>query len=170
MVYQFIEKLQNPLSELQIKSYYNIKQIYQNWRGYESYRSWVQYKNGNIINYLLGSGFGSKIDIGFNATLNNQSYSKILVTHNGYLYLLAKTGFIGLLSYLSFISISLFTSFKINRSTDDQLLKLLSKLSISLIMTVTLITFVVSGFVSKGNSSIALIIFGYIAAFRIKSE
>ncbi len=168
--YHFFEKLQDPFSELRLKSYDSITQMSQNWRGYESYRSWDQYRNGNVVNYLIGSGFGSKIDIGLNMVLNKQTYNKILVTHNGYLYLLVKTGLIGLLSYLTFIVMSLFTSYKIYKSTNNHLLKLLTKFSFSLISVVLISTYIGVGFIDRGNISIVLIILGYIAAYKINTE
>ena len=102
--------------------------------------------------------------------LANQKYTEILVTHNGYLYLLVKTGLIGFLAYFSFIFLSVHNSYKIYKSSNNLYLKIIAKLSLALVLTISISTIVVSGFISKSNASIVLIILGYISAYKINAE
>ncbi|WP_041557623.1 O-antigen ligase family protein [Cellulophaga algicola] len=78
----------------------NHKEIYEHWRAYEASNALNQ-MSGNPMNYLIGKGFGSLIDLKFMAPiggLNGLRYIPHL--HNGYIYIFFKTGCLGLLIYL----------------------------------------------------------------------
>ena len=66
---------------------------------------------------MFGGGFGSLVDLGFAMQLGpGQEFQFIPVLHNGYMYLLVKTGFLGLTWFVLFIVQNLFTGLRVIRS------------------------------------------------------
>lgn len=82
----------------------NHRDLWDHWRGYEAKRAIALMKD-NPSSWLFGSGFGSMVNLKFKAPLsgNKEGMKFISELHNGYVYLLYKTGIIGLLIYLYFI-------------------------------------------------------------------
>ena len=60
------------------------------------------YLTGSFLSIIIGKGFGYLLDIGFIQILADIKIRYIPFLHNGYVYILLKTGFIGLFSYLLF--------------------------------------------------------------------
>ncbi|MBC7493378.1 MAG: O-antigen ligase family protein, partial [Flavobacterium sp.] len=82
----------------------NHKQLWDHWRAYEAKRAFYlmsEYKFG----YLTGTGFGSLVNLKFMAPLSEKKMKYISRLHNGYVFILYKTGFFGLLLYLSFLTV-----------------------------------------------------------------
>ena len=50
--------------------------------------------------WLTGQGFGSTVDIGFEARLDGELTQHLSLTHNGFAYLYLKTGILGLIIYV----------------------------------------------------------------------
>jgi len=98
-----LSKFANSTSELNIREYYNMEEINLNWRGFEAYRAYVTYMDGSIAEKAFGQGFGALIDLGFFMPLGESEHRFIPVLHNGFMYVLVKYGFFGLLIYLYFI-------------------------------------------------------------------
>lgn len=101
--FSLLFKFANSASEVNIRDYDSIKEINLNWRGFEAYRAYVTYMDGSIAEKAFGQGFGALIDLGFFMTLGGSEYWFIPVLHNGFMYVLVKYGFFGLLIYLYFI-------------------------------------------------------------------
>ena len=55
------------------------------------------------MQYLFGQGFGTLIDLGLYIPLGDEVIRFAPILHNGYMYLLVKTGVIGVLIYLVFL-------------------------------------------------------------------
>jgi len=74
------------------------------WRAYEGLKAIEQINSTpNHIGVVFGKGFGSLIDLGFEAKLGNESMQYIPKIHNGYVYIFFKTGMLGLLFYILFL-------------------------------------------------------------------
>ena len=82
----------------------NRSEIYKHWRGYEAQLAFTQME-GNPFHYINGKGFGSLVDLGFNAPLGSseKGLRHIPHLHNGYMYVFFKVGIIGLVLYLVFL-------------------------------------------------------------------
>ena len=102
----FMEKTLHSLQEIRIKDYSSFEDINTNWRGFETARAIESYATGRPDEWLLGRGFGHLVDLGFYMNLSHredEATRYIPILHNGYAYLLVKTGLVGLLAYLVFL-------------------------------------------------------------------
>ena len=81
----------------------NHAELWDHWRAYEAQRA-IGELDENPINYFMGKGFGSLIDLGFVAPVNEEGMRYIPHIHNGYIYVLYKTGIFALIIYLIFLS------------------------------------------------------------------
>jgi hypothetical protein len=82
----------------------NHKDLWDHWRGYEAKRALVLMED-KPISYIIGTGFGSLVNLKFKAPLDGEKKGMKYISelHNGYVYVLYKTGFIGLLIYFFFL-------------------------------------------------------------------
>lgn len=94
-----LDKFLFSFQELKIRDYYTMRDINENWRGYETSRALAGYIRGNPVQLLFGGGFGATVDLGFFMPLG-EPIRYLPVLHNGYMYLLIKTGLAGVLAYL----------------------------------------------------------------------
>ncbi|MHA7844363.1 MAG: O-antigen ligase family protein [Winogradskyella sp.] len=104
----FIFKIQNSYSEmfesLDIETIKRDKRdLWKHWRGYEAQNAIEQIKDKGLPAWFLGKGFGSTIDLGVEVKLANQNMRYIPIIHNGIVYVLFKTGILGLIIYLFYI-------------------------------------------------------------------
>lgn len=81
----------------------NHAELWDHWRAYEAQRA-IGELNEDPMNYIAGKGFGSLIDLGFVAPVNEEGMRYIPHIHNGYIYVLYKTGIFALISYLILLS------------------------------------------------------------------
>lgn len=82
----------------------NHKDLWDHWRGYEAKRA-LALLDKNPKAYIVGSGHGSLVNLKFYAPLSGdpKGMKYISELHNGYAYILYKTGIIGILLYLYFL-------------------------------------------------------------------
>ena len=80
----------------------NHKQLWDHWRGYEAKRA-LALMDKTSMSYVVGTGFGSLIDLKFKAPLDKEGLRYISETHNGYIYIFYKTGILGLFLLLYFL-------------------------------------------------------------------
>lgn len=82
----------------------NHKDLWDHWRGYEAKRAIALMKK-NPSSIFLGTGFGSLVNLKFHAPLtsDDKGLKYISELHNGYPYVLYKTGMFGLVLYLFFL-------------------------------------------------------------------
>jgi hypothetical protein len=113
----FRSKLSNSIKEITISDYTDLASINRNWRGYEAFRAVEKYQSGSLIQKAKGFGFGALVELGLTMKLAGVDYEEIPILHNGYAYILVKTGLIGLTSYFVFFLIILRTAIIYNRSS-----------------------------------------------------
>jgi O-antigen ligase len=93
----FSGKLLRSVQELSIADYSRNSDINDNFRGYESARALIAYKDGGPIGWIIGRGLGYTIDLGMYISLGGKEMLRhIPVIHNGILYILIKAGISGL--------------------------------------------------------------------------
>jgi hypothetical protein len=142
------DKIAGSAQELAIRNYDDITDINANWRGYESFMALTTFINGTPANWLFGFGMGKLVDIGFVMYLNEDGIRYIPIFHNGYIYLLIKSGIVGTALYLIFLASLIKRGMKLSRSASPSSAFYAHLLVItSVVLGVT--TFVVAGFYSK---------------------
>jgi len=118
----------------------NHKNLWDHWRAYEANMAYNQMKL-KPISFLNGYGFGSLVDLKFIAPLNEKGMRFIPILHNGYSFVLYKTGFIGLFLYLTFLLSLYFQSYKNKISKDEQVVRnFVSAIGLYFIFTSLIIT------------------------------
>lgn len=82
----------------------NHEELWDHWRGYEALMA-IKSLEHNPRYWVFGRGLGSQVDLEFKAPLDEEGEGMqfISLLHNGYAYVLYKTGIIGLLLYFSFL-------------------------------------------------------------------
>jgi hypothetical protein len=96
----------------------NHKELWDHWRGYEAKRA-IALMNENSKSYLFGTGHGSLVNLKFKAPVGEKEMKFISRIHNGYVFVLYKTGIIGLILYFLFL-INLYLRIY-NRKTSEEL-------------------------------------------------
>ena len=152
----FRGKLARSVREVVIKEYKSFRDININWRGHETWRALVTFKSGNVQQKILGHGFGSLVDLNMTMILAGEEFTEIPILHNGYAYILVKTGILGLLSYLLFYVNLLYRS-RSSISCQDQEVIILSRLLLGSAIVLMLTMFVVGGMAEIHNSEVVLL-------------
>jgi O-antigen ligase len=104
----FLFKIKNAPSEIfKTKiNRYDHKDLWDHWRGYEAKRAFALMQE-NPSSFVFGNGYGSLVNLKFFAPLTDNSNDKgmkfISELHNGFAYILYKTGVLGLIIYLCFL-------------------------------------------------------------------
>jgi len=82
----------------------NHADLWDHWRGYEAKRAMALMAD-HPSSFVFGNGYGSLVNLRFYAPLtgDEKGMKYISELHNGYAYLLYKTGIIGLLIYIGFL-------------------------------------------------------------------
>jgi hypothetical protein len=106
LVEAFAQKAANTSSEVNVHSYESYEDINLNWRGFEAARAAKTYAEFGDGEKLVGGGFGTMVDLGFAMKLgmgnDAESFEFVPLLHNGYMELLVKTGFLGLVLFILF--------------------------------------------------------------------
>ncbi|NBA87089.1 hypothetical protein GVN16_15060 [Emticicia sp. CRIBPO] len=98
----FMTKLIRSFTELETKDYSTQRDIIINFRGFESLMAISSFGEGTSLEKVFGKGFGAMVDLGMYVPLGNTEFRFIPILHNGFLYLLIKTGLSGILLYFFF--------------------------------------------------------------------
>lgn len=153
---QFINKSLNSINEVSSElEYWDEKSINNNWRGYEVYRTKELFKEAKTYEVLFGFGFGKRVDLNIAIYLGKELFTSIPILHNGYYYILLKTGIIGLTIYILFVVKMILKNFRKIYNNDFES-KLLSIVGLAILFT----TLVVTGIYNKGSIFIFCLIIG----------
>ncbi|MCW5519955.1 hypothetical protein J1N09_08910 [Aureitalea sp. L0-47] len=103
VVDSFLLKIKNSVDESFSVGNINVQDLdrralWKHWRAYEALKVYEEADKGKY--WLVGQGFGSTVDIGFEARLDGELTQHLSLTHNGFAYLYMKTGVLGLIVYL----------------------------------------------------------------------
>lgn len=147
-----VGRLQNIVWEQFSFSFVDMADINQKYRAFEALAGMRTFLEGTWIDQMIGFGFGKTIDLGMIMTLGipgeKNDYQFVPILHNGYIYILVKTGILGFLLYLMFI-VRTFLAF--TRVRVDPSKFFWPKLGITIMIGTLLSTFVVSGPFNKGG-------------------
>ncbi len=162
----FIEKITYSFKEVDIRNQIDYMDRNINWRGYEAFRGIMTYSRGSVVEYLLGQGFGTLVDLGFYIPLGGNRIRYIPILHNGYVYILLKTGVLGILIYIYFFLMLSARGRILVRKTNDPFRKAGGKLIIGLSLIFLLSTLVMAGLFSKEELLSATIFLGCLLAIN----
>lgn len=163
-LHQFINKSVNSITEISSTiEDWDEKSINNNWRGYEVYRTKELFKKAKVQEVLFGFGFGKRVDLNMRMYIGKELFTSIPILHNGYYYILLKTGIIGGIIYIIFFAKMALKNYK-QIYNDDFEAKLLCIIAIAVLFT----TLVVTGIYNKGSMFVFCIIIG--ASFYNKNK
>ncbi len=147
----FMQKVGNSGSEVQVRAYETFADINNHWRGFEAYRAEKTYAAYSTGDKIFGGGGGALVDLGIAMQLSSvQAFKYIPITHNGYMYLLVKTGVCGLALFAFFLLQLLATAWKALRlRSPEALLAGLALLWTPLVIAAT--QGVITGIFNKGE-------------------
>lgn len=164
-------KLANSVDEVMLRDYTRAGDIALHWRGYESYMAMQTYLDGGWLNLAAGHGLGKLIDLKTYTLLGGQEFRFIPVTHNGYMYVLVKTGAIGLALYLWYLYLFYRDGSVIVLSKESRDV-FAGRMIVALSLVLGFTTFVVAGYFNKSAMVSAMFLLGlllcYARARRIK--
>jgi hypothetical protein len=120
----------------------NHRSLWDHWRAYEALKAIEGISDTkHNLGWFFGKGLGAQVDLGFEAPLDGKEMQFIPVIHNGYIYVLFKSGIFGLLTYIVFLLylyIQLYKS-QINQHT-TMINNFISGIAIFFILTSLIIT------------------------------
>jgi hypothetical protein len=77
--------------------------LWDHWRAYEAFCAF-QGLNESPLAYIHGKGIGALVDLKFLASISSEGKIRYIpILHNGYVFILFKTGILGLFLYLVFL-------------------------------------------------------------------
>lgn len=157
----FMGKTLGSFSEITIGDYNSDEDINLRYRGYETFMALNGYLAGSTGELLFG-GLGKLIDLKTFVRLGEDvDYRYIPVLHNGWLYLLVKTGIVGVLTYLSiFISLIVVSWKKYADKRCKPAIRMFAALGIGSMLSLLLTNYIVTAFFNV-EMSIILITLGY---------
>jgi hypothetical protein len=161
----FMEKITRSIDELVVSDYVGMSEINAHWRGFETYQALLSYKSGNFLQYFFGQGFGTFVDLGFFMSEENIKMRFVPIVHNGYLYILIKTGLIGLALYFYFFAMIFKMGLSSGRS--DTKLKFPSFLLMALVLIFFTTTYVITGIFNKNALFAATLLLGCLLCYFI---
>jgi len=97
-----VKRFTSSATEISVRNYQTDEEINTNYRGFETNMALETYMSGTELNLIFGHGFEKRVDLKTEVILGGFSGSEIPVLHNGYVYILLKEGFLGLIFYFIF--------------------------------------------------------------------
>lgn len=114
-----IDAIERSFNEVSISNKARLNKV-ENYRGYEAKKTLETISRFDTFHKIAGGGLGTKAHIGVDAPIMKD----VPFTHNGYVYILLKSGIIGMFLYLlwGITSLNIFLKWK-TYSPDEQSLK-----------------------------------------------
>jgi len=163
----FFGKLARSREEVAFSDFSTTTDAIQYWRAYETLKALQTYGGGTFIQQAVGLGFGQLVDIGFEVQLGDTAMSEIPVFHNGYIYVLVKTGYVGLVLFLIYL-VRFYTLGARSAESPDPQKQLLGGLTMAMTTTVVVSTFVISGWFNPGAMCSVMLLMGSLVGFLSK--
>lgn len=159
-----VDKYETSFSEMQIKNYNDFSEINRNWRGFESFKALGQFEKLSLFGQLFGGGVGQTVDVGFHMKLGDSYIRDVPIIHNGFLYVLIKTGVLGLLAYIFWLFALFKWAFAIDRHLVTPQRVVCARIFGYGILCVFAMSFVITGVFNKQTLTAFLISLGSLYA------
>jgi hypothetical protein len=154
-------RLQNVFWEQFSFSFADSYDLNAKYRAFEALAALNTYLAGGGWNLLFGNGFGKMVDLGTLMTLGlpgkQTDFQYIPILHNGYLYLLVKTGLVGFLLYASFL---VWTFKAFFQARVQPALRYWPQVGLSIVLGTALGTMVMTGPFNKGDFFTTFLVLG----------
>lgn len=137
--------------------------LWKHWRAYEAHKVYGEVAEEKL--WLTGEGFGSTVDIGFEAKLDGEMTQHLSITHNGFAYLYLKTGILGLILYFLMV-LYLYSFAYVHGKNKEQVIG--NNLLVACTFYILISSFVVTG-IFKPYDMATLIIGGAFALKQINN-
>lgn len=166
----FIYKTQNSFTELfepvETSTILRDKRsLWEHWRAYEAQKAIEQLDDNGMKAWAIGMGFGPQVQLDTEVKLDGKIFSEVPSIHNGFIFVLFKTGIIGLSFYILFILYVLIKHQEFRKSKNSNLF---NKLLVATGLYMLFNSFVITGFFRPGEFSIFLC--GILMASKYKYE
>jgi hypothetical protein len=112
-------KFARSFTEIAVQDYTTMPDINENWRGFETYKALQTYLQGTAKEKVVGRGLGTAVDLGFEMKLGGGTFERITNLHNGYAFLLVKTGPFGLAVVCAFFMVLLIAAARCSVTARD---------------------------------------------------
>lgn len=157
----FMGKIMGSFSEVSIGQYTTEQDINMQYRGYESFMALKGYTESDTPSWIFG-GLGKLIDLKTFVRLGEDTdFQYIPVLHNGWLYILVKTGIIGIMAYAAvFLSLIVVNWRKYADTRGRPIIRLFAALSVGCIISLLLTNYIVTAFFNV-EMSILMVTLGY---------
>ncbi|WP_183572309.1 hypothetical protein HDF18_04225 [Mucilaginibacter sp. X5P1] len=157
----FLGKLLSSFNEISIGNYNTEQDINIRYRGYESFMALDGYMKSDTKGIIFG-GLGKLVDLKTFVRLGvDTDYRYIPVLHNGWLYILVKTGATGVLTYLViFFGLITVNWKKYADAKSKPIIRLFAALTIGCILSLMLTNYIITSFFNV-EMSIIMITLGY---------
>lgn len=153
----FRSKMLRSVQELSVSDYEDRSDINSHWRGFETFLAIRSFLNAPVQQKIVGQGFGALVDLGFTMTLVEIEFDEIPILHNGYAYILVKTGLFGLICYLLFYFRLIRRALYFKESTNYEQV-LFSRILLGLTISLMSSMFVVGGMAEIHDSELLLLL------------
>ena len=157
----FLGKWVSSFSEISIGNYNTEQDINIRYRGYESFMALNGYLESDTKGLVFG-GLGKLVDLKTFVRLGvDTDYRYIPVLHNGWLYILVKTGAAGVLTYLTiFLGLIVINWRKYADAKSKPIIRLFAALTIGCILSLVFTNYIITSFFNVEMSMI-MITLGY---------
>lgn len=167
----FVGKLARSVEELETNDHMSIREVNANWRGYETARALDTFASGDALQWLGGHGFGAQVDLRIFQKLTpnpREAVRFIPIFHNGYMYLLIKTGIAGVVLYL----LAMGWLYRVGRrfAADADERAHAGRLLQACVVILVITTWVVSGAFNKYDMFALLLLCGFLLARLTSGE
>lgn len=142
----------------------NHQDLWDHWRGYEAKRAFALMQK-KPYSYAVGTGYGSLVNLKFKAPLGDSKNGMRYISelHNGYAYIIYKTGILGLVLLLFFLyKLYRFIYKRTNNRQHEFLLKIISSIGLLYVFTTLTITGIYN------QSDVIIILLGSLLFFERK--
>jgi hypothetical protein len=139
------------------------EEINKNWRGLETSLALKEFSKGNLLERIFGFGFGKTVFIGYSGLLGIYD-PNIPRFHNGFIEILLKTGYLGLILYILYFYFTFRAAdFQYSKTETDKLLK-------AVLVTSFVITAIISGLYNKSALDTSCVISGYLMGISLRRK
>jgi O-Antigen ligase len=172
----FFGKLARTGRELLVSDYNDLRNINLSYRGFETAVVLKSFAEGTPLQILFGRGLGYLVDLGVYLPLDiNEAGGRsnvrfISVLHNGYLFVLMKTGLVAILAYAAFLLGMYLKGRQFAGAGSGHKLQAPARILQATAVTLAATTYVTSGAFNKSDMFPVMMIMGFLLYFLADAQ
>jgi hypothetical protein len=157
-------KISHSIKEIAISDYKDKADINMNWRGFESYKALQSYYSGSVTDMIIGKGLGARVDLNFFMELQGIEYNSVPLLHNGYMYVLIKSGLVGLIFCIIFLFYIVKLGMRSSFANNIQKV-FISRMLVGCGWSILISMFVIGGIYENATLLLLLFLIGYLSSY-----